>query len=821
VPISRSRIRLRYKIIIWSFVPTAIILLMVAITNYLAYQQVTEELVIGRDRELVRLSASEISASFEDYIDSLNTVSRQPGIYIGNPILQREAFRVSTDHFALFDAGGYLLDNLGRVVAAHPANPNLIGQDWSGRSFFSTMVRNPGLFFSDGVSEGSDGENVISIAVPVLGEQGEFRGVLVGMFSLDSARGSSFFGNLLKLRIGQLGQTYLLDGNQKIIYASDSTQIGEDAGLPQIAGQIEFGSVGALRTRSVDGRDILAGYAPVPRTSWTLLIQQEWADLIQPTQGYRQFLIVLLVMGVVVPTIVVLFGVQRITGPIADFTAAARRIAGGDFSQPIQVTTKDELEELAVQFNTMAGQLKESYETLESRVEQRTQELTALNSVASAVNQSLDFEQILQDALDKTIEVMNMHAGGIFRLDEDTKQLVLVGHSNINEQLFTMAQKLPLASSIISEVVHTKQPASRLVENYPPGRLRSALAAGGWKTVVSIPLLFQDKVLGAMNILSSEEVHLSAEQLVVPASIGQQVGVAMDNARLYKQTVEYARQMEEAHRTAEQARHAAEAANAAKSDFLANISHELRTPLVSIFGFARLVKKRLDEKIFSQVSPADHKLRRVASQIDNNLEIILSESQRLTNLINSLLDLEKIESGKMEWEIKPVECAEVIYKAAAATAPLFESGTLKLVVDVPQQVAVVNVDEDKLIQVVINLLSNAAKFTNHGTVSISAQRQDHEVIVSVTDDGPGIDPANQPRLFEKFVQVGDTLTGKPQGTGLGLAISKEIIDRHGGRIWVQSKPGQGSVFSFAIPVFEPVNMVQEHGSPQGSLEADL
>ena len=107
---------------------------------------------------------------------------------------------------------------------------------------------------------------------------------------------------------------------------------------------------------------------------------------------------------------------------------------------------------------------------------------------------------------------------------------------------------------------------------------------------------------------------------------------------------------------------------------------------------------------------------------------------------------------------------------------------------------------------VINLLSNAAKFTSQGTVRITAVRDDDEIIVSVSDDGPGIAPVDQARVFEKFIQVGDTLTGKPQGTGLGLAISKEIIDRHGGRIWVESEPGRGSVFSFAIPVYDPVKI---------------
>ena len=238
---------------------------------------------------------------------------------------------------------------------------------------------------------------------------------------------------------------------------------------------------------------------------------------------------------------------------------------------------------------------------------------------------------------------MGMDAGGVFRLDEERRQLVLVGHFNISEQLLAISTHLPLESSIISEVVHTKRPVSCLTVDYPPGRLRQALLDGGWMTVVSIPLLFQDNVLGAMNIVSHQQVHLSPEQLAVPASIGQQIGVVwitpVSTSRLWNMRARWKLPIK-----LPKARTAAEAANAAKSDFLANVSHELRTPLVSIFGFARLVKKRLDDKIFPQLTSADQKPNRVVEQIDDNLEIILSESQRLTSLINSLLDLEKIES---------------------------------------------------------------------------------------------------------------------------------------------------------------------------------
>jgi signal transduction histidine kinase len=299
--------------------------------------------------------------------------------------------------------------------------------------------------------------------------------------------------------------------------------------------------------------------------------------------------------------------------------------------------------------------------------------------------------------------------------------------------------------------------------------------------VVSIPLVAQEKVLGAINVTSREIVPPSEESLAVPAAIGQQIGVAIDNARLYAQSVEYARQME-------LARQAADAANASKSVFLANVSHELRTPLVSILGFARIVQKRLDERLFPIITKQDDKTHKAMAQVDDNLEIILTEGQRLTTLINNLLDLEKIEAGKMEWHFQPVSIGDTIRHAAAATAALFEGKSLSLVLDIPSGLPMVKGDPDKLLQVVINLISNAVKFSPQGMVLIGAIRLDGEVIVRVADQGIGIAPQDQEYLFEKFTQVGDALTGKPRGTGLGLAISKEIVEHHAGRIWVESQP---------------------------------
>lgn len=250
----------------------------------------------------------------------------------------------------------------------------------------------------------------------------------------------------------------------------------------------------------------------------------------------------------------------------------------------------------------------------------------------------------------------------------------------------------------------------------------------------------------------------------------------------------------------QQAKDVAEAANESKGAFLANVSHELRTPLTSVLGFARIIQKRLDESIFPRVPMDDRKTDRAITQVRENLGIILSEGERLTALINNVLDLAKIEAGKIEWHMQSVAIKDVVERATTATASLFEIKPVQLVAQIEADLPAVSGDRDRLIQVVINLISNAVKFTERGTVTCRAQREGDNVVVSVTDSGIGIDPKDHGKVFEQFVQVGDTLTNKPMGTGLGLPICKQIVEHHGGRIWVESELGKGSTFSFTLPI---------------------
>ncbi len=237
-----------------------------------------------------------------------------------------------------------------------------------------------------------------------------------------------------------------------------------------------------------------------------------------------------------------------------------------------------------------------------------------------------------------------------------------------------------------------------------------------------------------------------------------------------------------------------------KTDFIATVSHELRTPLTSVLGFAKLTKNKLEQSILEHVPESNSKAQRAVKQVRGNIDIIVSEGQRLTALINDVLDISKMEAGRMEWKVAPVEVTALVDRALEATNALFQDGKVTAEREVAENLPVVEGDFDRLLQVLINLLSNAAKFTEEGAVTVRAQPHPDGVEIAVVDTGDGIAPTDQHAIFEKFKQVGDTLTSKPQGTGLGLPICRQIVTAHGGNISVESKVGEGSTFRVVLPL---------------------
>jgi hypothetical protein len=223
-----------------------------------------------------------------------------------------------------------------------------------------------------------------------------------------------------------------------------------------------------------------------------------------------------------------------------------------------------------------------------------------------------------------------------------------------------------------------------------------------------------------------------------------------------------------------------------KDDFMSMVTHELRTPLTSIRAFSEILRQDPNVEL---------------TQRKKFLDIITKETERLTRLINQVLDLSKIESGRAEWHLTQVDMKEVITDSVTGMGQVFEEKGIRVELELPESAPRVPGDVDRIIQVMLNLLSNAAKFCEPGRgriqIALSAGRD--ALRIDVRDNGPGISPEDQQIIFEKFRQAGDTLTNKPQGTGLGLPISRHIIEHHGGKLWVESAPGGGACFSFTLP----------------------
>ncbi len=524
---------LRTKIIAWSFVPTAIILAAVALVTFIAYQRVTEDLVIERNQELTRLSASQLTTELTEYADILDVFGRGGGTY-GHPAVQRIALQRARERLAIFDAGVVILDTFGTVVAADPERPEITGQNWSDRGYYRQLLHSPGPAFSGILADGPGGAEVIVVAVPIIGPQDEFLGTLVGMFRIGSTTASAFYGDVVKLRLGESGSTYLVDRNGRVIYHSHTDRIGEDLSSQPVVRQVVNGQVGAMRTHDFEGRDIVASFSPVPGTDWGLVAEESWTALISPSRGYQQFLLLLLALGVVVPALVVAVGVRRITKPITELIGAVQAVAGGNFGQRITARTGDEVEELAEQFSLMAAQLEESYANLEQRVADRTKELAALNTIAAVVSGSLDLQEILNNALDKTLEVTRIKAGGIYLLDEEARLLTVVAQRGFSPKFVAEIDRLEIGEGFSGRVVQSGQPLVAKDISLDPRLTRMAVKEEGLRSLASVPLSSKGKVLGTLFAVNYGYREFTDEDVELLTSIGRQIGVAIENAHLFE-----------------------------------------------------------------------------------------------------------------------------------------------------------------------------------------------------------------------------------------------------------------------------------------------
>ncbi len=739
---------LRKKIILWAFVPTAIILMAVAAVNYIAYRKVAETLIIERDEEVTRLAASQIATSLTEYGELLATEVRNTALGEGDATYQQAALARAHNRLAIFDGGVILLNSFGEVIGAEPERPEIMGGDWSQRPYFRQVLRTARPVLSDTLSDGPQSASVVAVAVPVFGNQDELVGALVGMFRLGATSISTFYGDIVRLRFGRHGIAYLVDGEGRVLYHSNADVIGEDFSdepvVQQLLGHAVLvdEEVGAVRTRDRAGQEIVAGFAQVPGATWGLVTETSWATLLGMGTVYQRFLFALLVLGVITPALFVSIGVNRIMQPIIDMIAAAQKVAAGDFGQTIVTNTGDEVETLAAQFNRMSTQLRASYTELENRVAERTRVLSTLIDIAEAVNRSLDLEETLNHSLEKTLQVLEIEAGGIYLFYVERAQLVLAAHRGYPPALIAEMDNLAIGEGFNGFVAERCQPlvVDEIADDCRLARIEVSRA--GVHSLVSVPLRSKDKLVGTLFATTYTPRKFSDQDINLLTSIGYQVAVAIENALLYSQAQQLAA-LEERSRLARELHD--------------SVTQALYSQTLLVEGWKQMV---LNGQLADITEPLEE-LGQLSKQALKEMRLLVYELRPPELEKEGLI-------GALHKRINAVE------KRSGLEARLMTHGILA---DLPVAV------EENLYRIALEALANTLKHADARTVTVHIYAASDQVTLEIIDDGCGFDPT----ILEN-------------NGGMGLISMRERAEKMNGSFAIQSASGHGATIRVQIPL---------------------
>jgi GAF domain-containing protein len=405
-------------------------------------------------------------------------------------------------------------------------------------------------------------------------------------------------------------------------------------------------------------------------------------------------------------------------------------------------------------------------------------ELTALGDVGRALSSTLDLDTVLQTIVTRASQLAGGDACSVYEYDEVTETFHLRATHNLDEEVEAHLRRTPAHKG---EGVQGRMAVTRQAVQIPDiaaedayrGPRRDILLRTGTRALLAIPLLREGELIGGLTVNRKTPGAFAPEVIELLQTFATQSALAIQNARLFREIADKSRQLE--------------AASRHKSEFLASMSHELRTPLNAILGFSEV----LAERMFGEVNDKQAEY----------LQDILSSGRHLLSLINDILDLSKVEAGRLELELGRFHLPTALDNALTLVRERATRHGITLTQTVDPGVADIVADERKVKQILLNLLSNAVKFTPEGgRVSLTATATDGVLTIAVSDTGIGIAPEDRSAIFEEFRQVGREDARKQEGTGLGLTLAKKFVELHGGRIWVQSHVGPGSTFSFTLPV---------------------
>ncbi len=616
------------------------------------------------------------------------------------------------------------------------------------------------------------GELEIIVTGPVFrtDDSQDIIGVLAGRLSL--AELASIMQS--DVGLGDTGETYLVNAAGLLVTPNRFEE--DSVGQPLVSEGIGLALLQQSDNDFYDnyrGREVIGVYRWIPALESALMAEIEASEAFA---AINQVQTVSLIVAAVAAAIALLIGqgvTRWLTRPIARLTQVARGVMRGDYSQRAGLALITEIGQLGRAFDTMTDNLVQSINdrnerieeieqlsaTLEIRVQERTRDLRVAAEVSKQITNVLDINMLLQEVSRLTAQSFSLYRCNVYRANERTNQLILAASSDEYGKIINETRVLNLDESNI--------PARAALSVTPINTRGNETDPAG----LAIPMVLGNNLLGVFEVQARVGEDFSVEVQNVLTTLAEQTAIALRNAQLYAD--------------AEAARQEAVEASVVKSQFLANMSHELRTPLNAILNFAEFM--------------ADGDLGEVNDEQVDALNKVISSGEHLLSLINDVLDITKIEVGMLELFIEDVDLNAAIKSVVSTGKGLLRDRPVQLITEIEGDLPKIRGDRRRLQQVFLNLISNAVKFTPQGEVTFRARREGEDILISVTDTGVGIAPHELDLVFESFRQAEHGKLAS-SGTGLGLPISKHFVEKHGGKLWVESQLGTGSTFFVSLPI---------------------
>lgn len=665
----------------------------------------------------------------------------------------------------------FLMNLEGRVILS--TNVAQEGKIYANEAYFREgLARNhvqPPLFYP------SLARTTVIAARPIPDEDGQVLGVLAGRASMAT------LSQIMEERagLGETGETYLVGGNNVLLTALRTNQQGNYIRTDGVNTALALRANGSDTYLNAQGVSLIGVYHWLPELQVVLLAEQNQAEALRTT--YTMLATIgSVILGATALAVMVSLSIitRRIVTPLTNLAKTATQIAAGELDRNADVERSDEIGTLAQAFNTMTAQLRELIGSLEQRVAQRTHRLEIIALLSERLSAILDLELLLTGLVNQVKDNFGYYHAHVYLLDNTHQNLVMTaGTGMVGAEMKAKGHYIPLdaPASLVARAARTGEIVwvsdVREVRDWLP----NPLLQDTYSEMV-VPIMLEGQVVGVLDVQEDRVAGFDEGDANLLRSLAGHVAVAIRNAQLFEDVII--------------ARQEAEKANELKTDFLAKMSHELRTPLNAIINFTGFV--------------ADGLMGDINEQQREYLSKTVDSGEHLLSLINDVLDLAKVEAGSMNLFIEEVHMNTLIHHVLGTANGLIKNKPIDLIVQVEEGLPTIMGDKRRIRQILLNLISNAIKYTMEGKVTVTAEPQKDAIHITVQDTGIGITPEDYNLVFQSFTQARHNLENVTS-SGLGLPITKQLVELHGGQIWFESAVGVGTTFHVLLPRWSQPN----------------